>query len=662
MNPEGLGGILILLAIAVTAVWLIRRLRLPTALGYLVAGICVGPHVLAWVPHDAATSALGEFGIVFLLFTIGLEFSLNRLIAMRREVFLLGGLQVGVSMTLAALALYFFAGARPVIAVLLGGAVAMSSTALVAKQLGEQLELRQIHGRLAIGILLFQDLAVIPLLILIPALANSHANLAASAITLAIVLGKGVAVVVIMILAARFVVRPLLVEISRAHSGELFLLTSLLITLAAAWATQATGLSLALGAFVAGAILAESAYRPQIEADIRPFRDILLGLFFVTVGMYANPQLYLTHTAVILLGTLALILFKTLIVLLASRLLRAPLREALRTGLVLGQGGEFGLALLTLGLSHGYLTGTTAQIALNILVLSMIVSPLLVRYNAAIAARLSPDSVRPGEDIDTTALAIQESEVAGHVILAGYGRVGQNLARFLDEEGYPYIALDLDPKRVREAHAGGDPVYFGDARQATVLEAAGIARARALVITYSDVDTAMTIIDSVRRLRQDLPILVRTRDDSHLEELRAAGADEVIPETLEASLMVASHLLAVLGVPMRRILRHVTDVRSQRYSLMRNVYRRGDAAPLDDSHAFREQLDAVTLGPGAPSTGHTLGELRLEDLGVNVTALRRAGIVGRDPGPETMLQPTDTLVLYGTPEAIQQAESILLGG
>lgn len=659
MNSEALSGILILLVIAVAAVWLIRRLRLPTALGYLVAGICVGPHVLAWVPHDATTSALSEFGIVFLLFTIGLEFSLNRLISMRREVFLLGGLQVGVSMTLAALALYFFAGVTPVIAVLLGGAVAMSSTALVAKQLGEQFELRQIHGRLAIGVLLFQDLAVIPLLILIPALANSHASLGASAITLAIVLGKGVAVVVIMILAARFVVRPLLVEISRSHSGELFLLTSLLITLAAAWATQATGLSLALGAFVAGAILAESAYRPQIEADIRPFRDILLGLFFVTVGMYANPRLYLTDAVVILLGTLALILFKTLIVLLASRLLRAPLREALRTGLVLGQGGEFGLALLTLGLAHGYLTGTTAQIALNILVLSMIASPLLVRYNAAIAARLSPDAVG---DIDTAALAIKESDVAGHVILAGYGRVGQNLARFLDEEGFPYVALDLDPKRVREAHAGGDPVYFGDARQTAVLEAAGIARARALVISYSDVDTAMVIIDSVRRLRQDLPILVRTRDDSHLEELRAAGADEVIPETLEASLMVASHLLALLGVPMRRILRHVTDVRSQRYSLMRNVYRRGDAAPLDDTHAFREQLDAITLGPGAAATGRSLGELRLDDIGVNVTALRRAGIVGRDPGPETVLQPTDTLVLYGTPEAIEQAENILLGG
>ncbi len=661
MNTDSLGGVIILLGVAVAAVWLVRRLHMPAALGYLLAGIFVGPHVLGWVPDNAGTSALGEIGIVFLLFTIGLEFSLSRLVSMRREVFLLGGLQVGVSLALAALVLYFFAGVRPVVAVLMGGAVAMSSTALVAKQLGEQLELRQIHGRLAIGVLLFQDLAVIPLLILIPALASSHSNLAASGLVFATVLGKGIAVVIVMILVARFVVRPLLLEVSSHHSGELFLLTSLLIALTAAWATQTLGLSLALGAFVAGAILAESAYRPQIEADIRPFRDILLGLFFITVGMYADPRLYLDHAPIILVGTLALVVFKTLIVLGASRLLKAPLISALRTGLVLGQGGEFGLALLTLGLSRGYLTGTTAQIAFNILVLSMIVSPLLVRYNETIASWLSP-SARPEPDIDTSALAVQENDVAGHVILVGYGRVGQNLARFLDEEGFTYVALDLDPKRVHEAHAGGDPVYFGDARQTSVLEAAGISRARALVVSYSEVETALVIIESVRRLRQNLPILVRTRDDSHLDELLQAGADEIIPETLESSLMVASHLLAVLGVPMRRILRRVTEVRSQRYALMRNVYRRGNAAPLDDTHAFREQLDAITLGSGAPAQGQSLADLRLEELGVNVTALRRAGIVGREPGPETVLQPTDTLVLYGTPEAIKKAENRLLEG
>lgn len=659
MTSGGLSSVLILLGITVASVWILRRLRMPAALGYLLTGVFVGPHLLDWVHNTTTTQGLAEFGIVFLLFTLGLEFSLPRLIAMRREVFLLGGIQVVVSLVLAALAISFMAGVRPVVAVLLGGAVAMSSTALVAKQLGEQLELREAHGRYAIGVLLFQDLAVIPLLILIPTLAGEGGS---PWITLALVVGKGLAVIVVMLVLARLLVRPLLREIARYRSSELFLLVSLLITLAAAWATSATGLSLALGAFLAGAMLGETAYRHQVEASIRPFRDILLGLFFITVGMYADPRLYLTHAPAIVLGTIALILFKILIVGGASRLLRANFADALRTGLVLGQGGEFGLVLLALGLSHGYLSGDVAQIALNIIVLSMLVSPLFVRYNAVIARLASPAAKVVGDEADTAALAVQESETAGHVLLVGYGRVGQNLARFLDEEGFAYLALDLDPKRVHDAHDGGDPVYYGDAERSEILIAAGIERARALVITYYDVGTALAIIGAARGIRPDLPILVRTRDDARLDELRAAGADEVIPETLEASLMIASHLLATLGVPMRRILRRVTEVRSNRYSLMRNVYRRGSAEELDMEHAFRGQLNAVTLAGKAHAIGQSLETLDLGELGVGVTALRRGGIVGREPGPETVLREGDTLVLYGTPEDLKRAEDRLLVG
>ncbi|HEX5313702.1 MAG TPA: cation:proton antiporter [Gammaproteobacteria bacterium] len=660
MASGGLTSVLILLAVTVAAVWLLRRARMPAALGYLLTGVFVGPHLLDWVHNTATTKGLAEFGIVFLLFTLGLEFSLPRLIAMRREVFLLGGIQVLVSLVLAAVGLSFFAGAKPVVAVLLGGAVAMSSTALVAKQLGEQLELQKTHGRLAIGILLFQDLAVIPLLILIPMLAGEGGS---PWETIAIVIGKGLLVILAMFLAARIVVRPLMHEIARRGSSELFLLASLLITLGAAWATRGLGLSLALGAFLAGAMLGETAWRHQVEASIRPFRDILLGLFFITVGMYADPRQYLGHAPEIILGTVALIVFKTAIVTAASRLLRANFTAALRTGLVLGQAGEFGLVLLALGLSHGYLVGDVAQIALNILVLSMLVSPLLVRYNADIARFLSPAARGVvARDADTEALALQESHAAGHVLLAGFGRVGQNLARFLDAEGFPYVALDLDPGRVRDAHDGGDPVYYGDARNPAVLVAAGIERARAVVVAYNDVNSALAVIRATREVRPDVPILARTSDDARLEELRAAGADEVIPETLEASLMIGSHLLATLGVPMRRILRQVSDVRAGRYSLMRNVYRRSGAEALDMDHAFRGQLNAVTLVGNAHGIGRSLGALDLEALGVGVTALRRDGVVGREPGPETVLREGDTLVLYGTPEEAKRAEDRLLAG
>lgn len=659
MATGGLTSVLILLAITVAAVLLLRRLHMPAALGYLITGVIVGPHVLGWVHTTASVQGLAEFGIVFLLFTIGLEFSLARLVAIRREVFVLGGIQVVVSLVIAAVALSLLAGVSPVIAVILGGAVAMSSTALVAKQLGEQLELRETHGRFAIGVLLFQDLAVIPLLILIPTLAGEGGT---PWLTLGIAGGKGLAVIAVMLILARVVIRPFLREIARQRSSELFLLASLLITLAAAWATQASGLSLALGAIIAGAMLGETPWRHQVEASIRPFRDILLGLFFITVGMFANPQMYLTHTAPIVLGTLALVVFKVLIVAGASRLLRASRSESLRTGLVLGQGGEFGLVLLTLGLSNGYLTGDIAQVALNILVLSMLISPLLVRYNAQIGRLLTPASRHADDEVDTAALEVQESALGEHVLLVGYGRVGQNLARFLDDEGLPYVALDLDWKRVREAHDGGDPVYYGDARQTGVLQAAGLRRARVLVITHFAVSPAITIIRAVREIRPDLPILVRTRDDARLDELREAGADEVIPETLEASLMIVSHLLAALGVPMRRILRRVTQVRADRYSLMRNVYRRETAEELDETRAFRGELHSVTLVSQAHAIGKTLATLDLDALGVGVTSLRRAGIAGRDPEPETELRKNDTLVLYGNPEDIKNAEDRLLAG
>ncbi|MDN5864348.1 MAG: cation:proton antiporter, partial [Gammaproteobacteria bacterium] len=407
MITSGLTSVLVLLAITVIAVLILRQLRLPAALGYLVTGVLVGPHVLGWVQNTETVQGLAEFGIVFLLFMIGLEFSMPRLIAMRREVFLLGGIQVVVSLVLAAVLLSVLAGVSPVVAVLLGGAVAMSSTALVAKQLGEQLELRLAHGRYAIGILLFQDLAVIPLLILIPALAGEGGN---PWLTLGLAFGKGIAVILVMIVLSRLVVRPFLNEIARQRSSEMFLLASLLITLAAAWATHASGLSYALGAFIAGAMLGETAYRHQIEASIRPFRDILLGLFFITVGMYADPGLYLSHAAAILLGTAALIVFKVLIVAGASRLLRANFSAALRTGLVLGQGGEFGLVLLTLGLSRGYLGGDIAQVALNILVLSMVLSPFLVRYNEPIAAFFARAGKKEEDQSDSSMLAGQESD------------------------------------------------------------------------------------------------------------------------------------------------------------------------------------------------------------------------------------------------------------
>lgn len=660
MGHSSLLLIIVLLAAAVIAGALLRRARLPAILAYLFTGVLVGPHVLGWIPDTANTQVLAEFGVVFLLFTLGLEFSLPRLIAMRREVLVLGGGQIAVTTVIIGGAAYLL-NVRPGLALVLGGAFAMSSTAVVVKQLADQKELGLTHGRQAVAVLLFQDLAAIPFLILIPELA--HTTPGSLWAVLAWSAGKGLLALVLIFIAGRWLIRPFFYRIAAARSAELFTLTVLLFTLVAAWITQNLGLSLALGAFLVGMALGETEFRHQVEAEIRPFRDVLLGLFFVTIGMLVDPQTIHQEGAWILLAVVALLVLKTLITMGMSMLLGTQRMAALRTGLVLSEGGEFGFALLALSVSTGVLGAALTQFALAVIVLTMMIGPVIVLFNRRLAGLAFREPlVEEDVGMQEAAMESHQTAAAGHVIITGYGRVGQNVARFLEQENFEYVALDLDPARVRAARAAGDDVFFGDAAEAEVLKAAAIDRARALVIAYSDISAALRILTQAKRLRPDLPVLVRTRDDSHLEELQRAGATEVIPETLEASLMVASHLLTLLHVPASRIFRKVQRVRADRYSLLRNVFRGQGALPMGTAHAFREQLDTVTLGEDTHAVGQRLADLKLDTLGVMVTALRRSGIVGRQPDPATVLKPDDILVLYGTPEDIDTGKTRLLTG
>ena len=659
MEHATLRSILILLAVAVFVVAALRRLHLPAVLAYLATGFLVGPHGLGFIPENAGTSSLAEFGVVFLLFTLGLEFSLPRLIVMRRAVFLLGGLQVLLT-TLGSALMARTMGASLPVALVLGGAFAMSSTAIAAKQLSEQAEMNLHHGRMALAVLLFQDLAVIPFLILIPAL--NHGLDTALAGDLLRAFGKGLLAVVVILAAGRWLLRPLLHQIATARSAELFTLTALLVTMASAFGTAALGLSLALGGFLAGMMLAETEYRHQVEADIRPFRDVLLGLFFITVGMLLNPAVVARHWMLLVIAVTGLLIFKTVLIAFLTHQLGSDNNAALRTGLVLAQGGEFGFALLSLGLAQHVIRAPLAEFGLAVIVVSMLAGPLLIRYNRRLAARLFPESEAEEHDLLQHDIGRHQLHLENHVVIIGYGRVGQNVARFLEPEGFEFVALDLDPVRVRHAREAGDPVYYGDGTNRDVLRAAGIERARVLVISYFKVSTALKIIQHVKKLRPDIPILVRTRDDSELEKLQEAGATEIIPETLESSLMLASHLLHVLHVPMTQILRKIQEVRSHRYSLLRSVFRGQDALPLDESHAFREQLHTLTLNKGAHAVGRSLAEIDLRALGVVVTALRREGVVGRQPPAVTVLKEGDVMVLWGTPEKLQDAEERLLRG
>ncbi len=659
MESSALEDVLLLLAATLVVVVAVRRLKLPPIIGFLVVGMAVGPFALGWVEITETTTTLAEFGVVFLLFTLGLEFSLPRMIAMRGEVFGLGSLQVGVTTTLVAAGAWSL-GVPPLVAVVLGGAVAMSSTAIVVQQLTEQGELNRTHGRLAFGTLLFQDLAVVPFLALAGLIGGAGVDYAGSEIALAV--GKAAVALVIVLVAGRWLLRPLFHEIAGAGAPELFTFAVLFVAMAAAWATHAVGLSLALGAFLAGMMLAETEYRYQVEAGIRPFRDTLLGLFFVTVGMQLDVPRLIGQLPVVTAMVAGLLLLKALIITLAARIYAGQWFKAVRTGIVLSEGGEFGFAILTLLLQDRLLGVEFAQPLLAAITLSMVISPLLIRHNKRIAQLLLREHGPVQTALERAEAATDALAAREHVILCGYGRVGQNVARVLEGQGFEYLAMDLDPFRVRTARQAGDPVIYGDAADERVLESVGLAKASAVIVTFSDPDRSIRIVEAVRRLRGDVPLLVRTADDTQMEELHAAGATEVVPETLEAALMLVSHALLVLNVPMSRVIRTINNIREHRYSLLRSIFRREGAELIDETHALREELHTVVLPPGAWSVGRPLREIRERGAEVSFTAVRRDGIVGRDPDPQMRLREGDVVVLFGTPEALEHAEAVLLAG
>jgi len=658
MEPIGFHSILILLGVAVVLVALFRYLRLPQILAYLCAGIVVGPYGMGWIPDLEGTRTLAEFGLVFLMFTVGLEFSLPKLIAMKAMVFGLGGAQVLISALVFGFVAWLF-DVPPEGAVVIGGMLAMSSTAIVLKLLTEQLEQNSRHGRHAISVLLFQDLIVVPFLILIPALGG---NLEQSVwMSLGWALLKSVLVLVGIFIVGRWLLRPFFHEVASAKLREYFMLAVLLLTLAAAWITEIAGLSLALGAFLAGMMMGETEYRHQVEGDILPFRDILLGLFFVTIGIMLDLSVMLELWPWVLVSVIAIIVFKTLLVLGLGKLFGMETGVALRTGLVLSQVGEFAFALILLANQHQLFCARTSQIVLASIILSMMLAPLIVRYNGWLAKRWVPGYTREREGN----LDVIRAEAVGankHVIICGYGRSGQNLAWMLEQEGIPSLALDLDPVRVRDARDAGKPVVYGDVARRDVLEAAGLHRATALAISFYNTPAALKILEITRHVRPDMPVIVRTMDDADLDRLKAAGATEVVPESLEGSLMMGSHLLLLMGVPGSRIMRHVRNVRTDRYRMLRGFFHGEDLDDGKDARAYQERLHSIELPAGAHAVGRLIADLHLEEVGISVSAVRRGGIRGPEPSPETKLAAGDVLVLFGAPEALEQAEKILLEG
>lgn len=654
---ETLPLILILLISSVLGVALFRALRLPAMLAYFLVGLALGPYTFGLLPNTEANRELAEFGIVFLMFSIGLEFSLPQLYAMRKKVLGLGGAQVVATLAFA-MGISKLSGLSWSAAFVIGAALAMSSTAIVSKILAERLDLNSRHGRLSIGVLLFQDIAVVPILVLIPALGMSGANLTD---VLGLAMLKAAAMLLFLFTIGKWLINPWFNLVAGQRSRELFVMNVLMVTLLLAFATKLAGLSYALGAFIAGMLISETKYRYQVESDISPFRDILLGLFFISVGMLLNVQQVFSNIGLVLLILIAYLLFKFVIVALVVKLVKYEAGVAIRTGLILAQAGEFSFVILALGVEQKLINGQALQLILAASLLSMVIAPFLIQYNGRIARRLvssySRNSGQVIQDIDDVGKHLHD-----HVIICGYGRSGQYLGRFLREENIPYVALDIDPSRVIEAAAAGETVMFGDAARRVVLEAAGGARAKALVISYADNRAAMKILHIVQESYPQLPVIVRTVDDSNMEVLRAAGATEVVPEILEGSLMLASHALMLLGVPLNRVVKRIRLFREERYKLFRGYFHGMSDFENEDIEKQQIRLHSVIISAGTYAVGRSLADMHLENFDVEVKSIRRPNSNGSELPADVTLTEGDVIVLLGQPAGLTNAQNALLIG
>ncbi|WP_019556526.1 monovalent cation:proton antiporter family protein [Thiomicrorhabdus arctica] len=661
MGDHILLHIVLLLGIAVITVSIFRRMHFPPILGYIIVGIIVGPSGFGWIQNEESISLLAEFGIVFLLFAIGLEFSLSQMIAMRKQVFGLGTAQVLTTGGVVYL-IGWLAGLDANTNIVIAGAFALSSTAIVIKQLTEQSEIQSRHGRATVGILIFQDIMAIPLLILIPALAMSQGSENALAITLGISFLKGILVVGIMHLIGRYLLRPLFHEVASAKSQELFTLTVLTVALGAAAFTEEMGLSMTLGAFLAGMMLSETEYRHQIESDIRPFQDILLGLFFVTVGMLISLDVLAKHFWLVVLITLAIFVVKGVIIYFVSRLFNKTPGVSARISISLSQVGEFGLVLMTLAFTYNLLPVETGNILLTSAVLSMSMAPFLVKFNGKIAKALHKTTYHENHSEIEQTISTNNQLISDHVILCGFGRVGQTVSRFLHSSNKAFVGLDMDIRRVNEARAAGESVYYGDASKQTILHAAAIERAKIVIITFSDFHATIKTLKAIRQHYPDIPILVRTLDDQYLNELTAAGANEVVPDTFESSIMLASHLLLMIGQPPRKVLKQTREARKDRYRLLENFYPGEDSNKHKQHQIMKNIIHTIILDESAYAVGKQLKEIPVDYLKIHIEAIKRGNVRGEHPTGETVLKELDNVVISGLPEDIEKANDYLKTG
>ncbi|NVJ61222.1 MAG: cation:proton antiporter [Gammaproteobacteria bacterium] len=651
--------LLLTLAASVVLVAVFRRLKLPTILAYLLIGLIIGQMGFEFFAPDSNAHIVAEIGVVFMLFTLGLEFSLPKVISMRTQVLGLGSLQVGLTLGLfyllsISLALHW------TIALVASAALTMSSTAIVTKQLSEQNEFHHRHGTLSIATLLFQDMAAIPLLILVPLLA-SHGGEDLPVI-LGLALLKGLFAFLVILAAGKWVLPRLFYEVASSHSDELFVMTSLTVALVASWFTQWLGLSMALGAFMAGMLLAESQFKHQIETEIKPFRDILLGLFFITIGSLINLQILAQYFWLITGLLLAIIVIKFGIVWLICRWLKESTSHGFKTALILSHAGELGFVLVGISSQKGIVDELSASIILSVGVLSMLVSTFLIRNSSSITRKLLPRTLEAKQQSSSKQLiSAATKELSQHVVICGFGRNGQSIKRFLDRLSIPSVVLDLDPMRVREATTAGEKVFYGDARRRSILVAAGIESSRLVVVTFDRPSATLDLLSCTRQYFPEIPVVVRTKDDRNLETFLHSGASQVIPESLESSLMLVGQVLYSLGLPLKTILDEIQKVRDDRYHLLQSFFHGSSSDLLRVLQTHHEQLHAVVLSGSAFAIGKPIKDINLPEK-ISIEAVKRGAESYAPPDRSFELKLGDIVLLSGDPDYIERAENLLVGG
>ena len=653
-----LAPIVIVLLVAVLTVIVCRRLNIPSMLGYLLVGFLAGPGVLHLIPQTAATDYLGEIGIVFLMFSIGLEFSLPKLRAMRKLVFGLGGMQVVITIV-SILGILMLAGTPFIWAFAVAGALTMSSTAIVSRILSEKTELGQPHGQMAMGVLLMQDIAVVPLMILLPALAGGNQDSLWMALGIAFV--KMAATLGLLFVIGNRVMTPWFRLVARQKSSELFMINVLLVTLGVAYLTELEGLLLALGAFVAGMLLSETEYRFQVEDDIRPFRDILLGFFFITVGMKLDIGALFEGWQLVLMLLAILLLLKGLIVFALARYMRHNVADSLKASMYLAQGGEFGFVILAVSHGLNLLSGELEQAATAAILISMILAPFILNSSERVVARLVKSSWDM-KAVDLQNMLIATMNKSEHILIVGYGRGGQTIGRILAQENIPYYALDMDAERVQIARSAGEPVSFGDAKRREVLEAAGLARAKMVVITLNNMHESRHVIDTIMHMHPTMPVHVRATSDDYLQTFTQMGAEEAVSDTKETSLALAAYALLGAGISYQNVHQIIMNIRRSRYAMLEDLF-----VGSDDEAGFYDERNSIsryafTLPEAAHAVGRHIDDLPLQHLNVKLLSVRRHMHQIQQFDTDFCLEGDDILVVAGHKEKIISFENWALQG